>query len=595
MEALTISAANLDTIEKNLGAVADELTGVITNVNSVNNEVNKVQERVSNLNNEVKGLVKEIRENTIISNARQAIMYNNSIIEKKYGYYDNVRRTTESLINALESPKSQLNLDYLKNLREEILMHNPNYWLSDALAAIISWLNNDKENTDISLANAIQKDNSKTSLFFSLISLKLNRPNTSMHWLKSYLESESPLELDKNFIVILDLISTGIYGDEAKELILNKINEWFKKLNSEPTLRSKELSTWQEFIASFKPEDIPLPNLEPNTPDIANIKSNLAISSIYVPFSNYIENLLYTPKSNKNIDEILSDLIYEYEEKEQIYQNDNLKNQLIISCNGNREEALKLYEKEVNANDNKQDIFSLLTNIVIHKDRYHLSNETLKIAISLVKGFITETLTKEHEQIKIEPFSIKINNFTTTTTDGTNLEEIKNDLNDYVNKEFNDEDKDLIVILLIINIIGIIGIFITLNNRLLSTILIIIVVLGNLIFFYKLNKRNRLRTTEKNKLRNDYLSRLEKILAETVDYIDVIKANEEHYNTLLVKINNLETKSYITSNNERNIILDNELPSIKISRNIINESNDTNRNLPAWSIEPELKINRGQK
>ena len=129
MEALTISAANLDVIEKNLGAVADELTGVIAHVNTVNNDVNRVQEKVENLNDEVKGLVKEIRETTIISNARQAIMYNNAIIEKKYGYYDDVRRTTESLLSALKS--SKINREYLKNLREEIIMHNPNYWLSN--------------------------------------------------------------------------------------------------------------------------------------------------------------------------------------------------------------------------------------------------------------------------------------------------------------------------------------------------------------------------------------------------------------------------------------------------------------------------------
>lgn len=164
MEALTISAANLDVIEKNLGAVADELTGVITNVNSVNNEVNKVQERVEDLNDEVKGLVKEIRETTIISNARQAIMYNNSLIEKKYGYYDNVRRTTESLLNALET--SQINRQYLLTLREEIILQNPNYWLSNALAALISWLDNDPENTNKEYLMPYKKIHLKLLSFF---------------------------------------------------------------------------------------------------------------------------------------------------------------------------------------------------------------------------------------------------------------------------------------------------------------------------------------------------------------------------------------------------------------------------------------------
>lgn len=103
MEALAISAANLNAIEKNLGDVAKELTGVIVNVNDVNDQVNKVEEKVSTLNDEVKNLVKEIRETTIITNARQSIMYNNEQIEKKYGYYDQVRRTTESLIDTAKT------------------------------------------------------------------------------------------------------------------------------------------------------------------------------------------------------------------------------------------------------------------------------------------------------------------------------------------------------------------------------------------------------------------------------------------------------------------------------------------------------------
>ena len=53
MEALAISAANLDTIERNLNSVANELTGVITNVSTVNNQVTKVEAQVNHLNNEV--------------------------------------------------------------------------------------------------------------------------------------------------------------------------------------------------------------------------------------------------------------------------------------------------------------------------------------------------------------------------------------------------------------------------------------------------------------------------------------------------------------------------------------------------------------
>ena len=164
MEALAISAANLDTIERNLNSVAKELTGVITNVSDVNREVSKVESQVNTLNNEVKNLVKEIRETTIITNARQSIMYNNSQIEKKYGYYDKVRRTTESLLDAIDN--SNISATALKNLNQDLILNNPNYWLSNALAALSSFVLDDKENCEKELHNALKKDESKTSLFF---------------------------------------------------------------------------------------------------------------------------------------------------------------------------------------------------------------------------------------------------------------------------------------------------------------------------------------------------------------------------------------------------------------------------------------------
>ena len=143
MEALAISAANLDTIEKNLGDMAKELGGVVSHVSDVSDHVNEVESRVADLNQEVKDLMKDIRENTIITGARQSIMYNNEQIDKKFGYYDNVRRNTLSLIDACLH--SNIRVSSLIKLRDNVLLNNPNYWLANALCAVASWILDDKK------------------------------------------------------------------------------------------------------------------------------------------------------------------------------------------------------------------------------------------------------------------------------------------------------------------------------------------------------------------------------------------------------------------------------------------------------------------
>ena len=63
-----------------------------------------------------------------------------------------------------------------------------------------------------------------------------------------------------------------------------------------------------------------MPKIELYSKDVFKLKQNLAITSTYYNLSNHLDQILNTEQSNKKIDEILNNLIYEYESKEQIYR-----------------------------------------------------------------------------------------------------------------------------------------------------------------------------------------------------------------------------------------------------------------------------------
>ena len=551
MEALAISAANLDTIERNLNSVANELTGVITNVSTVNNQVTKVENQVNHLNNEVQNLVKEIRETTVITNARQAIMYNNDQIEKKYGYYDKVRRTTESLIDAIEH--SNISVNALINLNQDLILNNPNYWLSNALASLSSWLLDDKINCEKELHNALKKDESKTSLFFCLVNDKLGRTQTSINWLNKYLSIQNPTRLDKDFITVLDLVATGKFGDETKRIVLNKINTWFNRLNSEKELQEQQINTWIEYIHDNQDTDIKMPYLENATPDIARLKNNLVITSSYYNILNKLNTITNQDSSNKSKEDILSNLIYEYEGTENTYQKDNLYNTLLIQCNGNREQADKLFKKQESMFEDQVNLLDLLSNIIINKESFKVSNETQKIALCFVKEYIIKALEETEKELNNNEFRIIVDDFSTNTIDGTNKDQIYKQINTHVNSIFIDNDKNLIVPLIIINILGIIGLCFTLSNNILSILLVILLIIANVLLFSKLNTVSRLRNESKAKLTNELTLSLERILAETIDYKSLQKEDETKRNELMVYLNTIKAENYINSNNERNI------------------------------------------
>lgn len=551
MEALAISAANLNTIEDNIGAVAEELNGVITNVSNVNEHVHEVDEKVSYLNDQVKDLISEIQENTTITNARQSIMYNNALIEKKFGYYDNVRRNTISLLDVIEN--SNISLDSINNLKESLLLNNPNYWLANALAAVSNWILDDKEGCYNELNNALKKNEEKTSLFFCLINLKLDRPSASLEWLKKYLSLENPMQLDRDFVTVLDLVATGAFGDKAKEVIFDKITKWHHELNSEQLLKENQLKIWANYIDSKITYDGRFDHLF-GISDFGHIMStNAIVTSTYKETLDSIKRINMTNSSNKKIDQILEELIYEYETKEYEYEKDNLKNKLIIECNGDRKKAEKLFNKMNTVAETEVDLLTLLSNLIINHEYYSISNETRKLALSLSKEYIIEAYKVANNSIKITPYYINYNGFKITTKDGTNIDEAKNTLNVYLNDTYNSDDKILSISLLIANIVGIVGICFTLNNKILNTLLIILVILSNIIILYKLYDRNRVREIAKKKEFNANIRLIESDMAEAYDYYNYILDNSKFYNELEYYLQNIDKEDYIKSNDERNI------------------------------------------
>ena len=550
-EALAISAANLDVIEKNLGSVADALTGVITDVSSVNTQVTNVENKVEGLNNELKNLVKEVRENSIITNARQSIMYNNDQIEKKYGYYDVVRRMTEGLLDSIEH--SNLRKKTVKSLREQLIVNNPNYWLSNALSALSSWTLNDKESTDKEVHNALKKDSIKTSIFFSLINLKLGREESSINWLKYYLTRLNPYNLSSEFVTVLDLVSSGQYGVVGKNLIIEKINEWISVLAKDSNVINAETYKWLDFITSYENNNINLPYIQNYSKDAQMLKNNLIISSSYENVLNSLQFINNDDNNLKQIDEILNNLIYEYEDKEKEFQRDNLRNKLILECNGDTAKANELFKKQESIYSNEVNLLSLLTNIIIFKSEYKVSNETQKLALSLMKFNILGAYEVKNTYITDGVLNITLDNFSTTISKEIDREKIDNEINTYLNTVFKDKDKSLYGLLFLINLASIIGMFITFKNKTLFILIIIIMAIGNIMLIYKMISQTTITKKSKKIKKDSFKATMDLLLAEYTDYKNVLNNNKEKFNQLKNYLDSINTSNYVKTSNGRNI------------------------------------------
>jgi len=550
-----ISAANLDAIEDNLHYVADELSGVITNVNTVNQQINGIEENISSLNDKISDLVKNISETTIVNNAKQSIMYNNEQIEKKYGYFDIVRRRTESLLSAIDS--SNISKTSLLKMKEDLLLNNPNYWLANALAALLSWIIDDKENTYKELKNAMSKNRGKTCIFFCLLNLKWGRNNVAINWLNSYLDNEDPTNLSSDFVTVLDLVSNNEFGNIGKKIIIDKINIWFNRISNNLNIETQEINKWKSHIESMEDDCINLHYLDDLSKETDILKNNLKITSSYKNILSELKYIVEKKSTNKTLDDIITSLIYDYEDEEQVFQEDNFKNRLIIENNGDYDKALEIYEKEKYVYEANVNILHLLNNIVIYNNQYKVNDVTRKLALSLIKSNIVSAYEQINNDINRNCYHIGVDDFIIEINDDVSNKYIETKTNEYIDTKFKINNKVEYIILIIANLLIFISIMFLRKIVWLVPILFVSLLFFDIYYSYKkIYKKNKLFAEQKNNVKKELFQVLERGLAESIDYKKLLKENEEHYNELKLFLDSINTKNYIKSSNERNIDID---------------------------------------
>ena len=552
MDRLVLAPADLNTMENNMEVVANELSGVVTNVNSLNEQMSAIEENVNGLSDEFNRLMKELKENTILNNARQSIIFNNEQINKKYGYFDTVRRKTISILDAINN--SNINKSTLIKSREELLLNNPNYWLSNALASLISWILNDKDNCQKELDNALKKNKEKTSIFFCLVNLKIGRVNTAINWLNYYLNNEDPTSLNSDFVTVLDLVSNNVFGYQGKEIVISKINQWINKLKSVNKYEQEKIETWKKYILSKQEDDkVSFKYLSKVCKEVDILKNNLAITSTYEPILGELKGIIDATKDTKMVDEILNNLIYEYEEDERVYQKENLKNTLIIENNGDRDKAISAYEETVSIYDDDIDLFSLLTNVVIYNKRYKISGETRKFALSLIKDIILSAYDDINKDINNEHANIVIREFNVDFAAVDN-QQLSSAANDFINNKYSYGDEAKIVTLMGINVMFLVVSILSIIKM--PLLLIGILLIALIVNYYLIRKirgnRKKINIAKANE--SDIFNQvLEASLAEYVDYNSVFKENMEIFEQLKSFLNSIQSTNFVRMDQTRNI------------------------------------------
>ena len=548
-------------VADSMGAVANTVSNVTNYVSLVDSKVGNVSQEVKSLNEKMDDFMMKMEGTSAVTNAKQSLMLDNQELDKKFRYYEIVRKQTTGTLQAVDL--HTIRPESLNKMAEDIVLKTPNYWLGRAYIALVSWINNNKELAERTLNDALRLDDENTSLLFFLVHMRLNRVNSALIWFSRYLSMQDPKGMDLKIVNVLNSMISGIYGLDAKKLLLAYINKWRNELDSKAGVKEDNIEIYNNFIAHKKEDIIVDSSLFPNlstSPSWTIINENLKNANLSHELLGYFSDIFTQrenaiPKRIEQIDYMLEDLVTNYDKDEFLIRKDILKNKIIIEENGNLTKAYKRVDDEMKNMDGVKNFYQYLTDISLYPHKFDCLLTTRKFAIALNKEAILEALKKQQEIKKDINIKIKIVDWEGITTDGSNDKALRQSLFSYIDNTFHNEVYKYrylttkVIIGIIVILLGLVGGF------LLSPLIYIGSLVGMAICLFdcknvydtRLSQKKKINEVKKysNIILNNYI-------AEVIDLRRELDKGIEDSKQLLAFIDSLSIEQFVLSTSDDN-------------------------------------------
>jgi len=444
-----ISSANLSAIEsglnainRNLNSMNNNLEVIDHNVDQVNNNVRIVYDEVGALAREFSNFVQlQVRANNL-SKAQQRVIQIRQEMEKRFGHYDIVRRTTTGILQADDI--GIVKKDTISTATEELMISTPGYWLAPCLVALAAWINDQPELADRALKEGIKRNDEKTSLFFALICRRADRKNAALKWTQRYLANQDEENLDRKTVILLDAFASGLLGSDSEGVISRQMGEWLEHLADKPGFVEQQTKQWSDAI-NLKRKPLVSDNYtylrkySKTWPVLHDIMEGAMLhAEIFEYFTNIFDQEASTDTLKGQLDDILNSLVTEFDDEELPLRREEKFNQFVIDFDGDEDRARQNMAIEQSAFEEHKDFTQLLTDAAMKPESSHASVSTQKFAIALSKDWISNAYNDVVAQNRMKiPNEIEINvdTFNDKTTDGQNEKELISKFNALIDRE----------------------------------------------------------------------------------------------------------------------------------------------------------------
>ncbi|AOM79497.1 hypothetical protein [Pedobacter steynii] len=438
MSQQVISYADLSVINSALRSISADMSGVHSELGTLNFKQDLLENELTKLADSFADFVNaDIKHKSLqLAETRQGNLKQD--LQIKFGYYAELRRMATGILQSVDV--GIVGDDTLRFTTEEVMIKAPGYWLAPALVALAAWIRDDRRTNEKALTEALKRDDYKTTLFFLLLMRRLQRNDASLKWLERYFMHQNPHHLDREFIVILEAVTTGVFPPAARQFMMTNVKSWLDQLTQGDLFINEQKIQWIRFFKTLGPlSDGKYPLLGKFSTNWELLEISLREAKAHEVISDHFKSIVaasadFSKSTKVQLDEILSLLVTNFDDEELPLQEQVRLNQLIIQMDGDKSAAQAVMAAEKDIFSEKVDFLQLLTNASFNPELSGVTKVTQSLAVSISQPWITEaynTYTAQSRNSIPQNIELNIDSFKASTINGSDETELIEKQNTY--------------------------------------------------------------------------------------------------------------------------------------------------------------------
>ena len=428
-------------IEPDLSSLEDRLDALGDFVGAAHSEIHAVGRSVDDLRGDVETLTqdfhayaaKQERTNRI-QLAEIRLVKLRQEIDHRFGHYAEIRRMARGILEA--NDLAVVRQDTLRAAAEELMLRAPGYWLAPALVALAAWISDEEEVANRACAEALHRDDERTSLFFALVCRRFRRKEASLHWLQRYFAGLDGGALDRKAAIVIDAYVSGLLGRDADGLIRRRIDGWIDRFSRVYSFAAAQEKRWYEAMKAMcpaPPAEGSFPYLRVHTDRSVSeaLEHTLSCARLYEKLSTHFQQIVTQtapPRTLKQqLDSIMERLVADFDAAEKPLHMESILEKLVIHEGGREDRARNILAEKVKAFDERRDFMQLLSDAAMHPQEMQASPALQKMALALGRDAILSAfrdIVAENRTAIPQTIKFRILAFDNETEDGSNEEKL---------------------------------------------------------------------------------------------------------------------------------------------------------------------------